>query len=42
LVIYYQVFDLLQEVQDREGRFVDFNMDIANAAKGAKYDKYYG
>jgi hAT family C-terminal dimerisation region len=43
LVIYYQLFDLLQEVQDREGRFVDFNMDVANAAKGAmkKYDKYY-
>ncbi|KAN0070499.1 Ribonuclease H-like domain containing protein [Elaphomyces granulatus] len=43
LVIYYRLFDLLQEVQDREGRFVDFNMDIANAAKGAmkKYDKYY-
>jgi hypothetical protein len=34
LVIYYQLFDLLQGVQDREGRFVDFNMDIANAAKG--------
>jgi len=43
LVIYYQLFDLLQEVQDREGRFQNFDHDIANAAKGAmkKYDKYY-
>ena len=43
LAIYYQLFDLLQEVQDREGKFQDFNPDIANAAKGAmkKYEKYY-
>ena len=43
LVIYYQLFDLLQVVQDKEGKFRDFDVDIANAAKGAmkKYDKYY-
>ncbi|EED22636.1 conserved hypothetical protein [Talaromyces stipitatus ATCC 10500] len=43
LAIYYQLFDLLQEVQDREGKFKDFDADIANAAKSAmtKYDKYY-
>ena len=43
LIIYYQLFDLLQEVQDKEGKFKDFNTDIANAAKRAmkKYDKYY-
>jgi len=43
LTIYYQLFDLLQEVQDREGKFKDFDEDIADAAKSAmkKYDKYY-
>jgi hypothetical protein len=43
LAIYYQLFDLLQEVQDREGKFKDFDTDVANAAKSAmrKYDKYY-
>lgn len=43
LAIYYQLFDLLQEVQDREGKFKDFDADVANAAKSAmrKYDKYY-
>jgi len=35
LAIYYQLFDLLQEVQDREGKFKDFNIEIANAAKSA-------
>ncbi|EED15823.1 hypothetical protein TSTA_009450 [Talaromyces stipitatus ATCC 10500] len=43
LAIYYQLFDLLQEVQEREGKFKDFDADVANAAKSAmrKYDKYY-
>ncbi|EED22779.1 hypothetical protein TSTA_062660 [Talaromyces stipitatus ATCC 10500] len=43
LAIYYQLFNLLQEVQDREGKFKDFDADIANAAKSSmrKYDKYY-
>src|SRR6267378_97248 len=27
LVIYYQLFDLLQVVQDREGKFRDFDAD---------------
>ena len=43
MAIYYQLFDLLQEVQDGEGKFKDFDIEIANAAKSAmkKYDKYY-
>jgi hypothetical protein len=43
LAIYYQLFDFLQEVQDREGKFKDFNIEIANAAKSAmkKYNKHY-
>ncbi|EED15295.1 hypothetical protein TSTA_047440 [Talaromyces stipitatus ATCC 10500] len=43
LAIYYQLFNLLQEVQDREGKFKDFDTDIANAAKSSmrKYNKYY-
>jgi hypothetical protein len=43
LAIYSQLFDLLQEVQDREGKFKDFNIEIVNAAKSAmkKYNKYY-
>ncbi|KAN0071589.1 hypothetical protein V8E54_010185 [Elaphomyces granulatus] len=30
----YQLFNLLQVVQDREGKVRDFDADIANAAKG--------
>ena len=43
MAIYYQLFDLLQEVQDKEGKFKDFDTEIANAAKSAmkKYNKYY-
>ena len=43
LAIYYQLFDLLQEVQNREGKFQNFDIDIADAVKSVmkKYDKYY-
>jgi hypothetical protein len=43
LIIYYQLFNLLQEVQDKEGKFKGFNTEITNATKRVikKYDKYY-
>ncbi|EED21248.1 hypothetical protein TSTA_084790 [Talaromyces stipitatus ATCC 10500] len=39
----WNLFDLLQEVQDRERNFKDFDIDIANAVKSAmtKYNKHY-